>query len=540
MKSLPLGTEDFKKVIENNYYYIDKTKSIEELLKNSAEVLLFTRPRRFGKTLFMSSLKYFYDIENSEENQKLFKDLYIEKSSFFKNQGTYPVLDIYLKDIDGTNFDEMLLSIKDKIILLIEKINLLNIELQDTTKDMISRIKQGEKVALANSLFTISRIYSEYYNKKVIILIDEYEAPLLNALKRGYQNEAFEFLKIFYSSALKSNNYLEKAILTGITRISQASIFSGLNNLKIYDKDNIKFADTFGFTQEEVNQALFYYKLDANKEAIKDYYDGYLFGEIEIYNPWSIMNFLDSGKLDSYWTQTANSSIIYKLLLDAPENIKKKYIALAKGESIIYTAINFLQLQLQDLSNPNKLFEFMISTGYLNYDSIKGQLKVVNKEVLSSLPDITENGLFTTNKDYINFKNAIRDNDLKLLEPSLNNLLGDIYSYFDFPKNSNESNYHVAITTLLAISGIGEVKSNLEAGLGRFDIAFTSNHPTCYSFIIEIKRASSKKEINNLLDESIKQVKDKNYLNYIKDREKKGIICFCFYQKQVRVKYELL
>ena len=540
MKSLPLGTEDFKKVIENNYYYIDKTKSIEELLKNSAEVLLFTRPRRFGKTLFMSSLKYFYDIENSEDNKKLFKDLYIEKSPLFKNQGTYPVIDIYLKDIDGANFDEMLLSIKDKIILLIEKISSLNIELQDTTKDMISRIKQGEKVALANSLFTVSRIYSEFYNKKVIILIDEYEAPLLNALQKGYQKEALEFLKVFYSSTLKSNNYLEKAILTGITRISQASIFSGLNNLKIYDKDNIKFADTFGFTQEEVNQALKYYKLDANKEAIKDYYDGYLFGELEIYNPWSIMNFLDSGKLNSYWTQTANNSIINKLLLDAEDDIKQNYITLAKGESITYTAINFHQLQLDDLSNPNKLFEFMIATGYLNYDGVNGELKVVNKEILSSLPEITENGLFATNKDYINFKKAIRDAKLELLEVSLNNLLGEIYSYFDFPKNSNESNYHVALTTLLAISGIGEVKSNLEAGLGRFDIAFTSIYPTSYSFIMEIKRASSIKEIDKLLDKGIKQVKAKKYLNFIKDREKKGIVCFCFYQKQVRVKYELL
>ena len=539
MKPIAIGVEDFKKIIDTNSFYVDKTKGIEDIEKITSEVLLFTRPRRFGKSLFLSTLKYFYNIENSKQNKKLFKGLYIESSPYFKEQGRYPVISISLKDLKRRTYKDMLITLHAELRTIFDKIESFN-NLSNNLLENYYKLKNMEENAMMEALKIFTEAFYQHYKQKVILLIDEYEAPLLNSFQEGYHEEALNFFRTFYSSALKGNEYIEKAIITGITRISHASIFSGLNNLKIYDKDNIKFADTFGFTQEEVNQALKYYKLDTNKQAIKDYYDGYLFGELEIYNPWSIMNFLDSGKLNSYWTQTANSSIINKLLLDADDDIKQNYITLAKGESITYTAINFNQLQLNDLSNPNKLFEFMIATGYLNYESIKGELKVVNKEVLSSLPEITENGLFATNKDYINFKKAIRDAKLELLEVSLNNLLGEIYSYFDFPKNSNESNYHVALTTLLAISGIGEVKSNLEAGQGRFDIAFTSRHPACYSFIIEIKRASSKKEINNLLDEGIKQVKDKNYLNYIKDRDKKGIICFCFYKKQVRVKYELL
>ncbi len=542
MKYIPLGTEDFKELIESNSYYVDKTKAIEliEQFSTSRKVFLFTRPRRFGKTLFMSSLKYFYDIENSEENQKLFKDLYIEKSSFFKNQGTYPVLDIYLKDIDGTNFDEMLLSIKDKIILLIEKINLLNIELQDTTKDMISRIKQGEKVALANSLFTISRIYSEYYNKKVIILIDEYEAPLLNALQRGFHKEALEFLKTFYSSALKSNNYLEKALLTGITKISQASIFSGLNNFIVYDYENKDFADSFGFTQDEVNEALKYYNLEPNQKAIKEYYDGYHFGDKEIYNPWSILNFLNKKELDFFWTKTSSTKIINDLLLDAPLSIKQKYIELAKGNPVQLKDISYSQLVLESLNDSTKLFDFMIASGYLNYNSKTKEAKIVNKEVLQFLPDITGNGFFKNKKYYQAFREAIRDGKLNNLEKITNNFFEQTYSYHDFPKNANENNYHNILTGMLALIGIGEVRSNREAGQGRYDISLISYDSLDYSYIIEVKHAKSKREIDTLLNNGLEQIKENNYISLIKDKQYKGIICFCFYKKQVRVKYKIL
>ena len=539
MQKIPLGTEDFKKIIENHYYYVDKTKAIEGIVESSADVILFTRPRRFGKTLFLSTLNYFYNIENKDDNKLLFKNLYIAKSPSFNEQGKYPVINISLKDIQSNTFNDMLNNLKEKLVPIIEKLNLLNIKLQDTTKEILKRITDGDYVSLSNSLLTLSRIYYEYYNKKVIVLIDEYEAPLLNALDKGYVDQALDFFRVFYSSVLKSNPYLDRAVITGITRISQASIFSGLNNIIVEDITTNEFSDTFGFTQDEVNKALKYYNSEPDKKLIKEYYDGYHFGEYEIYNPWSIINYLHYKTISSYWSETANYEIIYKLLQKAKENIKKKYITLAQGQAIIHTDIKFKSLKIKDLNNPERLFDFMIATGFLNYNEDRYELKIVNQEVLKSLPEITENGLFSVNEDYTNFKSAISEGNFKLLEQSLNKLIRNNYSYFDFPANTNESNYHVLLTTLLILTGLGDIKSNLEAGLGRFDIALNSYNKMIFSYIIEVKRAHNKEEINKFLDEGIRQIKENNYLDFLKDKRRKGIICFCFYKKEVKIKFEL-
>ncbi len=539
MKKIPLGTEDFKEIIDNNSYYVDKTKAIENIIESNDKVILFTRPRRFGKTLFISTLDYFYNIENKDDNKLLFKDLYIAKSKAFNEQGQYPVIKMSLKDIQSNTFENMLNNLKNMLVTIIEKINFLNIKLQDTTKDILKKIIEGDYSLLSTALFTLSRIYYEHYNKKVIVLIDEYEAPLLNALEKGYVDEALDFFRIFYSSVLKSNPYIENAVITGITRISQANIFSGLNNVTVYDITTDDFSDTFGFTQDEVNKALKYYNLEPDKKLIKEYYDGYHFGNYEIYNPWSIIKYLRYKTIRSYWSETANNEIIYNLLQRAQEDIKKKYINLAQGKAIFHSNIKYKNLMIKDLNNPERLLDFMIATGFLNYKEDQGELKIVNQEVLTSLPEITENGLFSVNEDYTNFKKAISEGNLKLLEPSLNKLIRNNYSYFDFPINTNESNYHVLLTTLLAISGLGEVKSNQEAGLGRFDIALNSNIPGAFSYIIEVKRASKKEEINKLLNEGISQIKANNYLDFIKDKRRKGIICLCFYKKEVKIKFEL-
>ena len=539
MKLVPLGTEDFKKVIDKNYYYIDKTKSIEYVIRSSAEVLLFARPRRFGKTLFLSTLDYFYNIENKEENKKLFKGLYIESSPYFKNQGTYPVISISLKDIEGSSFNEMLNELFIKFSSIFDKVDTFK-EISANLLNNYHRAKEINIPYFKKILFILTECYYRHYNKKVILLIDEYEAPLLNALQKGYKNEALDFFRTFYSSALKTNPYLEKGFLTGITRISQASIFSGLNNFIIYDHSSLDFAETFGFTQDEVNKALEDFNLKANKQKIKDYYDGYNFGNLEIYNPWSILNYLNEKELKFYWTQTSNTKIINELLLSAPVNIKHKYIELAKGESIKLKDLNFANLLLDDLNNPNKLFDFMIATGYLNYNCITKDAKIVNKEVLKSLPEITSNGLFKNKDFYQDFKNAIRDGKLNNLEKLTNEFFLDTYSYHDFPKEANEFNYHNILTSMLALIGIGEVKSNREAGLGRYDISLVSYDNLDYSYIIEVKHAKTKQEMEKLLNKGIAQIKENNYIELIKNKEYKGIICFCFYKKEVRIKYEIL
>ncbi len=541
MKKLPIGNEDFKEIIQNDSYYVDKTKSIEliESFGNSNKVILFARPRRFGKTLFMSTLYYFYNIENKDQNRKLFNGLYIESSPYFKNQGSYPLISITMKNLEASNMEILKGKLRNYLLVYINKIKKFN-NLTSNDLELLERLNNADEATIQEALLHLSRFYYEHYNKKVIILIDEYEAPLLNAVQKGYEKEAIDFFRSFYSSALKTNPYLEKSILTGITRISQASIFSGLNNFTIYDYTSLDFAETFGFTQNEVNKALEDFNLKENKQKIKDYYDGYHFGNLEIYNPWSILNYLNEKELKFYWTQTSNTKIINDLLLNASVNIKQKYIALAKGESIKLKDLNFANLLLDDLNNPNKLFDFMIATGYLNYNCITKDAKIVNKEVLKSLPEITNNGLFKNKEFYQEFKNAIRDGKLNNLEKLTNDFFLDTYSYHDFPTEANEFNYHNILTSMLALIGIGEVKSNREAGLGRYDISLVSYDNLDYSYIIEVKHAKTKQEIERLLNKGIEQIKENNYIKLIQNKEYKGIICFCFYKKEVRIKYEIL
>ena len=541
MKNLPIGNEDFKEIIKNDSYYVDKTKSIEQLesFGTSNKVILFARPRRFGKTLFLSTLDCFYNIDNKNENKKLFKNLYIEKSSYFKNQGIYPVINISLKDVKGNTFNEMLHELFIEFSPVFDKVDTFK-ELGQNILNNYHKAKEINIPYFKKMLYFLTEIYYKRYNKKVILLIDEYEAPLLNALQEGYEKEALVFFTSFYSSALKTNPYLEKAVLTGITKITQSSIFSGLNNFIVYDYTKNDFSDTFGFTQDEVNTALKYYNLVPNQQLIKDYYDGYKIGSSEIYNPWSIINYLSSKKLDYYWTNTSNINIIEELLLNADLDIKQDYISLAKGQEINYDDAQFNKLVLEDLKDPERLFDFMIVSGYLNYNQQTKKIQVVNQEVLNFLPDLTKKSLFTNNTAYSKFKKGILTANPKSIELGLNMLLEDIFSYFDFPQNSKETNYHIALASILAISGIGEVKSNLEAGLGRFDIALINNDYDRYSYIIEVKRANTEEEIDILLEEGINQIKEKNYIDYLKNQKNKAIICFCFYKKEVKIKFELI
>lgn len=402
MKELPLGTENFKEIIENNSYYVDKTKAIELIEKYSTnrKVILFTRPRRFGKTLFISTVDYFYNIENNKKNKELFNGLYIANSECISKQGKYPVINISLKDISGNNFAEMLNSLRNNFSSIIEKIDTFN-DLTSESKRAFNNIKNVCKSDMELAIKTFTKIFYQHYNKKVILLIDEYEAPLLNSLEKGFQGEALDFFKSFFSSALKSNEYLEKGILTGITKISQSSIFSGLNNFIVYDYNSSDFNDTFGFTQDEVNTALRYYNLDANFESIKKYYDGYRFGNLDIYNPWSILNYLSTKELTSYWTKTGSTKIIIDMLKSSSDRNKEIYKKLLLGKEVFLPNVNPSNLLLDDLKKPDKVFDFMLSSGYLNYNNKTCFARIVNKEVLYSMPDITSEALFN-NPTYFN------------------------------------------------------------------------------------------------------------------------------------------
>ena len=536
MKKLPIGTEDFKKVIEGDFYYIDKTSAISLIEENNVDVMLFTRPRRFGKTLFISMLDYFYNIENSSENKKLFNGLDIYKTKYIENQGEYPTISITLKDIIAPSFDALLKGLSDKFIPIIKKIKKLwTLEKEDL--NLLDRMSEYDYSALSTALLTFTRLYYEHYNKKVIILIDEYEAPILNAYQNGYINEALQFFSSLYSSALKTNPYLEKAVITGITRISQANIFSGLNNINIYSTDTLDFSNTFGFTQDEVENALKEYNLSSYKEGVKDYYDGYLFGKTEIYNPWSILNFLKNKELKPYWTKTASTEIISDLLNKSDNITKKKFITLVKGGKIAVNANYVNELVIKDLADYSKLFAYMIATGYLTY-SEDGLVRVVNKEVLYSISNISAYGLYKTPKNLIDAMTALNYGFMDDLKFNLNNIFDETFSYMDMPKTANELTYHIAFGILLHTMGIGKVISNSEAGLGRYDLVLKNQQPNMYSYVFEIKVAKNINEIDKKLDEGIHQIKDKNYIEEIKEYNKKMIVCLCFYKKEIKIKYE--
>ena len=536
MKKLPIGTEDFKKVIEGDFYYIDKTSAISLIEENNVDVMLFTRPRRFGKTLFISMLDYFYNIENSSENKKLFNGLDIYKTKYIENQGKYPTISITLKDIIAPSFDALLKGLSDKFIPIIKKIKKLwALEKEDL--NLLDRMNEYDYSALSTAILTFTRLYYENYNKKVILLIDEYEAPILNAYQNGYINEALQFFSSLYSSALKTNPYLEKAVITGITRISQANIFSGLNNINIYSTDTIDFSNTFGFTQDEVENALKEYNLSSYKEGVKDYYDGYLFGKTEIYNPWSILNFLKNKELKPYWTKTASTEIISDLLNKSDNITKKKFITLVKGGKIAVNANYVNELVIKDLADYSKLFAYMIATGYLTY-SEDGLVRVVNKEVLYSISNISAYGLYKTPKNLIDAMTALNYGFMDDLKINLNNIFDETFSYMDMPKTANEHTYHIAFGILLHTMGIGKVISNSEAGLGRYDLVLKNQQPNMYSYVFEIKVAKNINEIDKKLDEGIRQIKDKNYIEEIKEYNKKMIVCLCFYKKEIKIKYE--
>ena len=315
MKKIPIGIDDFKKIRENDIYYIDKTKYIEKILVDASEVKLFTRPRRFGKTLNMSMLKYFFDIKNKEENKKLFQNLYIEKSDFFDEQGAYPVVYISLKGIKADTWESSFFLIKSLISSIYNEFEYIREKLNESQLDSFNKVwLKKDDGEYRNALKNLTSFLYEYYKKEVILLIDEYDSPLINAYEHGYYDKAIVFFQVFYGEALKTNPYLRMGIMTGIIRVMKAGIFSDLNNLKVYSILEKEYSDFYGFTQEEVEKALKDFNIEYELPEVKAWYDGYRFGNSEVYNPWSILNFIQSEELRPYWIETSGNFLINNIL----------------------------------------------------------------------------------------------------------------------------------------------------------------------------------------------------------------------------------
>ena len=365
MKKVPIAVEDFKKIIEENYYYIDKTKFIEDILNDGAEVKLFCRPRRFGKTLNMSTLNYFFNIENKDDNRKLFNGLYIENSPLIDEQGKYPVIFLSMKGISSTRFEDALDKIKDKISNLYINYSFLMEVLNEFEIDKFRDIAKGNSntAQLESSLLFLSKLLYKYYNQKVVVLIDEYDSPIMNAYEKGYYNEMRDFLKAFYGDVLKTNEYLQMGVLTGIIRVAQAGIFSDLNNIENYTILNKKYSQHFGLLEDEVEKALQDYNVSYKLDEVKSWYNGYKFGDSEVYNPLSILKFLSTQELGAYWIDTFENTLIKKLLKSSDKFVFDTLNNLADGkETVVYISQN---ITLENNPSSDVLWELLLFSGYL-------------------------------------------------------------------------------------------------------------------------------------------------------------------------------
>ena len=412
-KAVPVGIEDFERIIREDYYYVDKTMLIEELLINRAPVTLFTRPRRFGKTLNMSMIKYFFDVKNKEENKKLFENLKIYSSEYMSEQGKYPVIFISLKDLKGDTWEKCFENLKKTMYKIFNEYEFVREKLNIVEKrefDKIWEMRDGEE-SLKTSLLDLSNYLNKYYGEKVIILIDEYDAPIINAFDKGYYNEAVNFFQTFYSSVLKTNNSLKYGILTGITRIIKEGIFSGLNNLKVDTILNKKYSEYFGLLESEVVEMLDYFGMKYKIEEVKEWYNGYIFGEREVYNPWSIVNYIDNREIKAYWANVSGNTLLENMLNHAGESVYEDLKRFTDGESIEKYISDGTTIKSL-LSNDDEIWQLLLYSGYLTKDEKQEKesdsnvynLKIPNKEIRKYFGNMFLNRKFKGNRLFQNHR----------------------------------------------------------------------------------------------------------------------------------------
>ena len=547
-KGIAIGESDFKTIIEKNCYYFDKTSWIEELIKDGAAVKLFTRPRRFGKTLNMTTLKYFFSMKNAEENRKLFDGLAISKSEYFKHQGQYPLLFLSLKDVKQSSwkscFEAMRGIVRDLYLDFgIVRESLDEIKLEDYNRILSSKDVEDYKKSLR---FLCECIY-KHYNKKPILLIDEYDTPIVSAYMYGYfEGEARDFFRDFYSTVLKDNEYLEMAVLTGIVRVAKENIFSGLNNLEVYDIFNPEYPSYFGLTQKEIESALKYYEVDFEIDKVRDWYDGYKFGGIEIYNPWSITKYLKYKELGAYWVNTSDNLLIYDTLKKGDLEIIEDLKQLIERKELVKSldkGFSFEDLKV----SPSYIWQLMVASGYLrvtrklNDDpmSFKYLVDIPNLEILSFFErDFIRR--FMKDPDYFReLINSLVKGDMYRFEERLKYIFMTSPSHFDFKQE--EANYHLFILgMLIQLKREYKVKSNLETGYGRTDVLVLPYDKNKLGFVFEFKISKNIEELETKAEEALKQIDEKNYEMIMQEEkiERYFKIGMSFYKKDLAIKYE--
>lgn len=541
MKLLPTGIENFKTMIDKSAYYVDKTNFIENVL--SEQVVLYTRPRRFGKTLNMSMLYYFFSIKE-RENSYLFDGLNISKNKdALKHQNKYPTIFISLKEMKNLTFDAQISSFSNVIYELLEKnLEILSSnQLSDTTKDILNKLhnRSSSVEDLKISLRVITNALYTYYQQKVIVLIDEYDVPLQAAYQNNYYEEMVEFLRSVFSSALKTNDVLEKGVMTGCLRISKESIFTGLNNFTAYSVLNNISSEFFGFTELEVKQLLKDYNLSEKMDEVKEWYDGYQFGNKEIYNPWSTLIYVKNITQDvsfkpiSFWANTSGNDLVVKYIQNGDKKLRKEFDVLMSGQSLI----KYIKPELtyREMDNINNIYSFLLLTGYLKVIKDRGEnqyeLVIPNKEVY----EIYKQSFMSYFEDYTTSKKnelyqELVDGDAKKVNLLLNDILLRSISYFD----NQESFYHGFLVGLL---NDYEVVSNKESGNGRFDVCVLPENILGTIVLIECKHSISEDNLIDDAKEGARQIVEKKYLEEHRFKKYENAIGYgiSFYKKQCYV-----
>jgi len=548
-KALPIGNSDFKDIIEKKSFYVDKTELIEDVLYKNATVSLFTRPRRFGKTLNMSMIKYFFDVRNKDENRKLFEGLKIFGSEYMREQGKYPVIFVSLKDLRADTWEGTFENLKSFISDLYA-------EFEDMREIMNKRDKikfdkifyEEEKGDYETSLKLLSNYIYKYYGKKVIILIDEYDAPIINAFDKGYYNEAINFFQIFYSSALKTNDSLKYGILTGITRIIKEGIFSGLNNLKVDTILNKKYSEYFGLLESEVIKMLDYFEMKYKIEEVKEWYNGYIFGDKRIYNPWSIINYVDNGEIKAYWANVSGNTLLENMLDQAGEDVYTDLKRFTDGENIEKYISDGTTIKSL-LSNDDEIWQLFLYSGYLTkakeqieidetleYTNIYN-LKIPNKEIRKYFGNMFLNRFFGTELKTSILIKVLEGGDIKKFEKTLGEIMVNMLSHFDLDSEM-EKIYQVFMIGLVGfLMGKYEIISNNESGYGRYDLAMIPIKNNEKAYLMEFKISKTEKGMTLKAEEALKQIDEKKYDTRLKTRGIKNIlkIGIAFYGKKVKV-----
>jgi len=558
-KKLPIGISNFKDIIEKNYYYFDKTKFIEDILEDGAQVKLFTRPRRFGKTLNMSMLKYFFDVRNKEENRKLFENLEVSKSEYFGEQGKYPVISISFRNYDKENWETGFRTIKTTIANMYAENKFLMDSLDKRELQKFEDIwLEKDDGDWEGSLRNLVQYLYEYYGKKVVVLIDEYDQPIIDSYIKGYYDKAISFFKSFYGLVLKDNEYLEMGVMTGILRVAKENIFSGLNNLEVHTILDSEFTEYFGIMENEVEDSLKDFDLEYELIDVQKWYNGYLFGEMNVYNPWSIINFLKRGKLKPYWVNTSGNGLIKLYLQKLKDEIFDDFSKLLNKESILKRVNDNMTFGNLEANFEKNIWNLFFHSGYLTlnkeYDEGEEEihLKIPNEEILKMFSEMFIEIYFESYETFLYMTNALKNGDIEKFKLELNKILLENVGIFDVSGAYKEQFYHGLILGLiLKLKNEYEITSNNFSGKGRYDLLLKPKNilRRKEGIIFELKivnvtekldKDQIREKLKNECEIALKQIEEKEYVSVLRNAgiEKVLKIGIAFYGKDFEVKFE--